>query len=210
MKKILLNKKILLILLSIILIIIGIVVAINVSSKIKEVNNSITGIFVNEYPYKTTYYLGEELDLEGLVIGISKKKANADYLKMDYSIFSVSGYNANKISDQQKITIYYEKYTCSIYVKVIAKPEPTKCLVGIELVKMPKTTYKVGEWLDLSSAILQLKYSDSSTAEIQIVFDHIYGYTKEMSNTPGTYTLTVKYVEKGILAETTFEITIEE
>ena len=38
----------------------------------------------------------------------------------------------------------------------------------------------------------------------------IYGYSNEVCNTPGIYTLTVKYVENGVLAETTFDITVTE
>ena len=99
----------------------------------------------------------------------------------------------------------------SFTVKIKEAPKPTLLLVSIELESLPnKLIYKIGEWLDTSGGIIIRKYNDGSQSKIALINSYIYGYTKEMSNTPGTYTLTVKYVEKGILAETTFEITIEE
>ncbi len=78
-------------------------------------------------------------------------------------------------------------------------------LTGIEVTTPTKTTYKVGEALDLSGMVVTATYSDGSTAEITD------GYTTSpvngsALNTAGTVTVTVTYQGQNY----SFDITVED
>lgn len=78
---------------------------------------------------------------------------------------------------------------------------------GVSIKTMPKTEYKVGDYLSIEGGVLLLHYDDGSTREVVLDYYHIEGFS---SKEPGTYTLTVKYVEDGFLATCTYEITVTE
>ena len=209
LKAILKNKKILLSIVSFIGIVLLTTILLITFSSIRKNNNLIKDIYVSNLPTKLEYEIDEEFDIEGLVIhGV---RNNGKIFVIDNNELIIRGFDSSKAKSEHKIYIEYQEHTTYFVVSIKEKPKPTPLLVGIELEKLPdKLIYKVGEKLDVTGGILVRKYSDGSKLNIGLINSYIYGYTKEMSNTPGTYTLTVKYVEKGILAETTFEITIEE
>ena len=79
-------------------------------------------------------------------------------------------------------------------------------LASIKLKTLPKTQYKLGEWLDTNGGIILREYVDGTTAEITLVNSYVSGFVD--IKTPGTYKLTVKYVENGIVARTTYTVTV--
>ena len=82
-----------------------------------------------------------------------------------------------------------------------------KDMVGVSFKTLPKTQYKVGDWMSVEGGVLLVKYDDGSTKEVELTYDHVYGFT---TAEPGTFTLYVKYVEEGLLSETTYTITVTE
>lgn len=203
------NKKLFMVVAISILILIVSIIGIVIISNITKYNNEIEKIYVSKVPSIIEYEINDEFTIDGLIVHAVKN--NGDVITLNNSDLTISGFDSSKAVDKQKIRIEYQNYTCFFTVKIKEAPKPTLLLVSIELESLPnKLIYKIGEWLDTSGGIIIRKYNDGSQSKIALINSYIYGYTKEMSNTPGTYTLTVKYVEKGILAETTFEITIEE
>jgi hypothetical protein len=80
--------------------------------------------------------------------------------------------------------------------------------VGITLETLPKTEYRIDEWLDTTGGVLLCEYADGSVYRLSLVNSYIFGW--ENVNGPGEYVLTVKYMENGTLAETTYTITVTE
>ena len=104
------------------------------------------------------------------------------------------------------------------FTKVIVEPVDTSSvttqhlLCGIYIKTMPKTEYKVGEWIDTSGGVLLAQYTDGSTEDI-IMSDVvnngmvICGFSSEY---PGVIPLSVEYTEGAITSKTVYNITIKE
>ena len=104
------------------------------------------------------------------------------------------------------------------FTKVIVEPVDTSSvttqhlLCGIYIKTMPKTEYKVGEWIDTSGGVLLAQYTDGSTEDIRmrdVVSNgmEIYGFG---SDYPGVIPLRVEYTEGAITSKTVYNITIKE
>ena len=170
-------------------------------------DNQIKDIYISTKPLELEYEIGEELNINGLIVHAVQK--NGKTFVIDNSDLIITGFDSSK-ANEQIIKVEYQEYKTYFYVTIKEKPKPAVFLVSIELEKLPdKLTYKVGEWLDTTGGVILITYSDGSTSRSSLVNNEVYGWTSETSNTPGTYTLTVKYVEKGILAEATFTVVVE-
>lgn len=203
------KKKLIKLLIIIVLLLIVSIVGIVTITKISKYNNTINKIYVSRLPYTTEYEINGQFEIDGLIVHAIKK--NGKVVTIDNDELIINGFDSSKGGLEQKIIVKYQNYQCSFMIKIKDEPQPTLLLVGIELETLPnKLTYKVGEWLDASGGVLIRKYNDGSESKIALINAYIYGFSNDVANTPGTYTLTVKYVEKGILAETTYTITIEE
>ena len=86
--------------------------------------------------------------------------------------------------------------------------QPPRVLVGIRLESLPKTEYLPGESLDTNGGVLLCEYSDGTVARINLTSSAVSGF--ENVKAPGTYTLTVRYTDNGMLAQTTYTITVLE
>lgn len=84
-----------------------------------------------------------------------------------------------------------------------------KVLCGIYLDPMPKTEYKVGEWLDESGSVMVRQYTNGETEHVSLTLDCVFGFG-EIARVPGTHKLTVKVTEGGITSQTVFWVTITE
>ena len=104
------------------------------------------------------------------------------------------------------------------FTKVIVEPVDTSSvttqhlLCGIYIKTMPKTEYKVGEWIDMSGGVLLAQYTDGSTEDIRMrdVENNgmvICGFSSEY---PGVIPLSVEYTEGAITSKTVYNITIKE
>jgi hypothetical protein len=69
----------------------------------------------------------------------------------------------------------------------------------------------VGEWLDTAGGVMVRKYKDGSVERVNLTPNQVFGWTTKVDgNGPGTYTLTVKYAENGVLCTFDYEITVTE
>ena len=76
-------------------------------------------------------------------------------------------------------------------------------ITGIEVTTLPKTSYTVGDALDLTGGILTVTYSDGTTAEVALADTEVTGFDGAAA---GTQTLTVAY--EGFTA--TYDVVVEE
>ena len=172
--------------------------------------NETVSIIVSRPPTKTEYYVGEEPDYSGVVIGLVKRNGKIDFIQYetDPTGFTFSGYDGSVANERQAIKVNYKGFSANCFVEIIEIPTPTPVLVGITLETMPKTEYKLGEKLDTSTGIILCEYKDGSVFRIHLRNSHVSGFSK--IDGPGVYQLTVKYKEGGILATTTYTITVTE
>ena len=196
------NKlKIVLLSILIIFILLGTIGIIVYKNHAKQIKN----ISVSSTPNDTQYYVGEELNLDGLSIIVTRN--NGKFYFIDASKCEVSGFDGSKAVERQIITVSYKGFTCTFSVSIIDYPKPTPVLQSIYLETLPKTEYKVGESLDTTGGVLVRVYKDESSAKINLVNSYVYGFD---SSNPGTYTLTITYIENGIMVETTYDIIVSE
>ncbi len=198
------KKRKILMLFSFVIIIISIALSILLILKNKY-DKQINRISVSSTPNDTQYYVGEELNLEGLSIIVIRN--NEDFYHVDASKCEVSGFDSSKAVERQIITVSYKGFTCTFSVSIIDYPKPTPVLQSIYLETLPKTEYKVGESLDTTGGVIIRVYKDGSSARINLVNSYVYGFN---TSTPGTYALTVIYIENGLQAQTSYEIVVSE
>ena len=81
---------------------------------------------------------------------------------------------------------------------------------GIYLDPIPKTEYKLGEWLNTDGSYIAIMYTDGTTGKVNLLNTDVYGWDKVVEAGVGTYTLTVKYKLNNINMQTTYRITVTE
>ena len=130
-------------------------------------------------PVKTEYYVGEKLDLKGMIVTADY---NGEVLEI-LSGYNVTGYDANVVGEQT-ITVEYNNQTAQFVVKVVERD-----CESITIVPPVKTTYYVGEAIDLTGMLVTAHYSGGISKVIET------GYTTEGydSSLSGEQTITVTY-----------------
>jgi hypothetical protein len=142
---------------------------------------TLSSIAVTTPPTKTAYAIGEDLDLSGIVVTGTYSDGNTK--QESVSLSAISGYNANTIG-QQTLTVTVNGKTATFAVTVNAGT-----LQSIAIDSPPaKTTYTVGESLDLTGLVVTGTYSDETTKTESVGLSAISGYN---ADTIGQQTLTV-------------------
>lgn len=89
-------------------------------------------------------------------------------------------------------------------------------LCDIELETLPKTEYKVGEWLDTTGGVILRHYTNGTTYRISLVNSDIHCFVIDsaagtyVTQQPGVYKLVVEDTKNGITCRTTYDITVTE
>lgn len=189
------------------LVVVAIVVAVILCSTILvDLNKKITQITISSVPTKTVYYVNDAFDPSG--IKIEAVYNNGSRTVVDLSQCTISGFDSSKASEAQEITIRYKSYKVVFNVIIKDVPRLLPKLTQIYIQTMPKTEYKVGERLNTSGGQFVCEYSDGSITVFDLTNNYVYGW--EMVDGPGTYELTVYYVENGDMASCTYTITVTE
>ena len=159
------------------------------------ISAKLTGIEIGTAPTKTSYFIGQELDVTGGTITVSYEFGEDK--TVDITADMVSGFDNTK-EGNQTLTVTYGGLTDTFDVTFSEAK-----ITDIELYSTPaKTSYSIGDKLDVTGGRLKVFYEDGSSDIIDITADMVTGFdsTKE-----GTNTLTVTYGGKTV----TFTVTIE-
>ena len=123
----------------------------------------VTGIRIVSQPSKKDYYVNEQLDLTGLVV--EAIYSDESYENLNNNELTISGFNSSKEATNQIVTISYLNFRDTFTVNILEKSGPV--VTDIEIKHNPnKTTYKVGELLDLTGLVVKASYSDFSEKTI--------------------------------------------
>ena len=198
------NKKIRTVCIIFIILLTSISICLLINNKGKQIKE----IYVASLPEKIIYFQGEELDIKGLKVCALQKNGKSIFI--DITQIQIIGFDSTNIVEKEVITIKYLDYICTFNISITEPPKQNPILTSIELIALPKTKYKIGEQLNTENGILKVNYSDGQSLLVMLINNYVYGFTNEISNTPGEYTLMVRYSENGILQETTYTITVEE
>ena len=162
------------------------------------VNDSISNISVKTNPTKTSYYVGETLDVSGLTLTATYSSGRTETISSGY-ICSPTTLNT---AGTQTITVSYSGKTTTFSVTVA-----NDTIKSIVVKTMPnKTSYYVGDTLDTAGLTLTATYASGKTETISS------GYicSPTALNTAGTQTITVSYTEGGVTKTATFTVTVVE
>ena len=149
-----------------------------------SITMELESIEIESLPNKLSYYQGEKLDVEGLVVNAIFNTGNKISLNPDeYTVSSLTNEPG-----LQTIVISYNGKTISFDVEV-----KELVLDTLTIKKLPnKIEYYVGEKLDLSGLIVEGTYNNGNTEEIT-------DYTvSELTDKVGEQTITVSYQGKEI------------
>lgn len=192
----------------------AIAATIGIVSTIDKQNNTPVSMSMGDFP-KLTYYVGEEADYTGLSVAVTKRNNQVEYIQYseaNASDFTFSGFDTSRPYDDQIIYVSYMGFGCSYHITVKEIPKADPVLTGISIETLPKTEYKVGEWIDTDGGMILKHYSDGTTARTVMVNNYICdGWEEALAGGPGTYTITIRYKENGSsYYKATYEITITE
>ncbi len=185
-----------------------VIVILTVVNNYKKQGNEISYILISSTPNDTDYFVGEEADYDGLIVKATRR--NGEQFIVPISECKITGFDSSAPAEKQTISVQYEGFIVTFSITIKEMPKPTPVLMNIYFEKLPKTEYKVGEWLETSGGVFIREYKDGTTKRLNLVNSYIRGWEEAYAAGPGTYTLTVVYVENGDLAETTYDITITE
>ncbi|MCS7461000.1 bacterial Ig-like domain-containing protein [Paenibacillus doosanensis] len=161
---------------------------------------SVTGLEIKQLPTKTAYFIGETLDLDGLVV-YAKYSDNSSVrlLKNEYTVTGLDTSSAG----EKYVTLTYKGKTVDIPLTVRVK-QPT----GIEVTRYPKTTYTVGEAFDAAGLEVSTVY-DSGDKEALSGGQYSVDTAAYDSSRAGTYALSIVPADTG-LAPISLSITVRE
>jgi len=158
-------------------------------------------------PHKTQYYVGELLNTTGGIILCEYSDGSTKQIMLTNS--AVMGFTS-KQPGIYTLTIQHMENGIiaeTVYsITVQEAPKPTPVLRGIRLQNLPKTEYTLGEPLDTTGGIILCEYTDGTSKRVNLKNSDVTGFAN--INAPGTYELVVTYKENGILARTTYTVTV--
>ena len=157
---------------------------------------SVKSISISKNPTKTSYAIGEALDLRGGKVTASLSSGGTYTFDMTASM--VSGFSSST-AGTKTLTVTFDGKTATFPVTVGGSSTTTA--KSIKISAFPKTSYKVGESLDVSGGMLTVTYNDNSVETIAMTTSMVSGFS---SATTGTKTLTVTYQN----CKTTYTITV--
>ena len=161
------------------------------------VKDAIKTITLENNNFKTNYKYGENLNLSGLSLKVTKESGATTTVPVTSGM--ISGYNPNKLGNQT-LTINHEGKQFTTVVNVV------DYLKDITLTPPTKNEYKIGETLSLvGGSVTEKMASGANGSTIGLTNNMVSGFD---STTPGTKNLTVKYVKDGKTYTKIFQVAV--
>lgn len=161
--------------------------------------NKPVGIRVTSISHKNEYYVGEQLNTDGLIVSLYSEKK--ELRELDESEYVVEGFDSSKAGNVT-LTVRYGEFTTQYTVTIKELPPEKPSYLSLEMYKMPtKIVYKIGEKLNVDGGFLKINYTDGSYDIVELLPLMTYGFSSDVA---GTVTVNVKYLNMY----TSFEVTI--
>lgn len=169
--------------------------------KITVKASELQGIEITRQPTKTLYYLGDKLNLGGLVVSALYSDSKVMLQSNEYTV-STSGFDT-ATKGEKTVVISYKGKEITLLLTVNEKK-----LTKIEVTKLPRTTYTVGDTFD-PAGIQVSKVYDNGDKEVLDPADYTVDSSAFNSSTPGTYAITVAPASSAF-APISFPVTVRE
>ena len=174
----------------------------------------VNGIVVSKLPDKIEYDLNQDFDTTGMVVK-ALTESGEEFEIIDYEVY---GFDSSE-AGTKIVTVAYRGFEATFEVEVIntggtdvptppTEPEEPEEPVTIEKASINssprKTTYELGETIDLDGLSVAISYSDGSS---EILYDGfvVSGFD---SSVVGEQTVVVSHEEKGV--SVSFVVTVNE
>lgn len=144
----------------------------------------IKSVSIASTPTKTVYYVGEDLDLDGLKLKVSYSAGEADIIEAGYTLVGETKLDA---AGTRTVSVSYSGYTTSFIVTVKKVEALSATLTSLPV----KTEYMVGDEFDGTGAAFTVTYTDGSTK----TFTDGITFTGFSSTAKGERTITATYGE---------------
>ncbi len=185
---------------------------VTITAIFEDIPVTLESIVVTTQPDKTTYTVGEALDLTGLVItAIYSDDSTIEVT--DYTTLPAEGSTLEEEGTVSVEISYTEgdvTKNTSFDVEVIPE-EPTgpAVLESIAVTTPPnKTTYTVGETLDLAGLVITATFSDDSTATVVATEYTTTPDSGSTLSTEGPVTVEVSYTHEDVTKTTSFDVQV--
>ncbi|CAH1200584.1 hypothetical protein PAECIP111893_01472 [Paenibacillus plantiphilus] len=148
---------------------------------------TIEGITVKSSGHKTQYQVGDTLDVTGLAIHVNW--SNNTSTEVAVTTDMVSGFDSSAPADSQQLTVAYEGRTATYAITVVDATVPVVDSIAIKSTDH-KTHYEVGDTLDVTGLMLEVRWSDETTTEVAATPDMVSGFdsSSAVTNQPLTVT----------------------
>lgn len=160
---------------------------------------TITAIEITTNPTKTAYYVGDALDLTGMVV----EATYVDGDKATITDYTSSPANGSTLSEAGDVTVTISAGGKSDTIDVTVT---AVVLTSIEVATEPtKTTYNINETLDLTGMVVKAVYTNGDKETLASTDYATSPADGDTLDTTGEVTVTVTYEEKT----TSFKVTVE-
>ena len=178
-----------------------------------SVVDAITGISIKNNPNKITYGYSETVDLTGGKITITKESGSTEDKSFTEAGVIVTETDGSEIdltdvtfgtdnTATKTIQVSYGGKDTTFDITVINK------ITQIAIKQAPKTSYEIGDSLDLSTGTIEVTRENGDKEVIALTNSNVTvtGFDATQENT--SLTLTVKYAENGVTKETSYNVSV--
>ncbi|MDC3415949.1 bacterial Ig-like domain-containing protein [Aquibacillus salsiterrae] len=155
---------------------------------------------VTQLPEKIQYYLGDELDLDGIVV--EAEYSDGASVRLTRDEFAVSELDTSTVGDKE-VTVYHKNKEATFPVNVKEKE-----LVEIRVTDYPQTTFTVGDTFNSDSLEVSKVY-DNGDEEVLASDDYGVDSSNFVSENAGVYTITVNPKDTTI-EPTSYDVTVRD
>ena len=173
-------------------------------------------------PTKTTYFVGERLDLSGMIVYVNY--SDGSKLLVSNNSVVITGFNSSEEATNQVVTVTYVSVSATFTVNIVKRegtqnppddnppddnppevnPPVQKTLSSISVTPPTKRSYFIGDSLDTTGLAVVANYSDGTHTTISINDVSVSGFNS--SSATSSQTVTVTYQNKTA----TFTVSISE
>lgn len=174
---------------------------VSASMNITVQDTELIGLEVRKQPEKTQYFIGDDLDLKGMVVyAIYKDGSKVRLLDKEYDI---SGFDSSTAGDKSVIISHKNiRETITFNVK-------EKEAIELKITQYPTTTFTVGDTFTTDELVVSKVY-DNGDLEVLSTDAYTIDSSSFNSDTPGTFPITVTPTTDLDLAPITYEVTVRE